>query len=305
MVMRKLGHVEVYQSGERLCRDIVETNVPIQMVAFWNIGQVGTVIKYPADAKGHSAIIAIDPYLTGSMVDDRPNTEFIREYMPPLKPEDLRICDAVFITHHHGDHMDVDTLVRLNQENDNVALVVPKPHVQSLMDEGIRRESLVPAYAGESLSIAGVDVTGIAASHTEYETDEQGNHMFLGYAFIVQPPEGGETLRIYHSGDTVITDDLIDTVAKIHPHVALLPINGEDYFRTKRNIIGNMSARSAIEFASAMGVDLVIPNHYDMFANNRDNPAHFVDYLFHEHPNLKFHMMSVGERFFYSPPTGD
>ncbi|MBT2736679.1 hypothetical protein [Bacillus sp. ISL-7] len=39
--------------------------------------------------------------------------------------------------------------------------------------------------------------------------------------------------------------------------------------------------------------------HYDMFPNNRDNPAYFVDYLFHHYPTQKFHMMVPGERFIY------
>jgi len=60
-----------------------------------------------------------------------------------------------------------------------------------------------------------------------------------------------------------------------------------------------MSSREAADFSAMVGIDLNVPIHYDMFPNNRENPAYFVDYLFHHYHNQKFHMMVSGERFIY------
>ena len=105
--------------------------------------------------------------------------------------------------------------------------------------------------------------------------------------------------RSYHSGDTSVTNKLVERVREFKPHIAILPINGGDYERTARGIVGNMTGREAADFGVAVGADLIIPAHYDMFPNNRDNPAHFVDYLFHMYRAQKFHMMAQGERFIY------
>lgn len=297
--MRKSGQVPAYRSGRALRQEIESTVVPAGLVALWNIGQVGTVIKTPVMADGKAKIIAIDPYLTRAIEVNSPGTEFVREYNPPLNPESLSICDAIFITHHHDDHLDLSTLISTHQANPKVRFIVPAPHVHLLIEGGVSRDVITPAVDGQTIEIAGIDVLSIAAAHTEYETDDDGNQIFVGYVFTLIQGDAQDAIRIYHSGDTVITDKLIEQLKPIQPHIALLPINGGDYFRTERNIIGNMNAREAVQFAHTIGVDLLIPNHYDMFPNNRDNPAHFVDYLFHEYPDLKFHMLSVGERLLY------
>lgn len=81
--------------------------------------------------------------------------------------------------------------------------------------------------------------------------------------------------------------------------LALLPINGRDYYRGSRNIVGNMNYREAAEFAATSGFETVIPLHYDLFAGNAENPGYFVDHLYRHFPEQKFHMMARAERFVY------
>ncbi|MFB5191303.1 MBL fold metallo-hydrolase [Alicyclobacillus fastidiosus] len=285
----------VYRQGTPLLREIESTVVPSGAVALWNLGQAGVLIKGAGSGGANVPTIAVDPYLTRSIEVNDPATEFVREYDPPLEPEDLSLVDVVLLTHHHDDHMDLATISQLHRASPSTRFVVPAPHAHLLLACGVREEALVLARADEPIRVGEVDVVPVAAAHTAYETDAAGDHLYLGYVIGV----GG--VCIYHSGDTVITDDLVQTMRGIRPQIALLPINGGDYARTKRGIVGNMTAREAIDFAVDIGVDLVMPNHYDMFPNNRDNPSHLIDYLFHEHRELKFHMSAVGERFVYFP----
>jgi L-ascorbate 6-phosphate lactonase len=284
----------MYRKGADLAEEIRNTIVPEGAVALWNLGQAGAFLKGAADEGGKPIpTVAIDPYLTRQIELEEPDTEFIREYDPPITPTDLAGVDLVLITHHHNDHLDLGTLGPLHEVSSETRFIVPAPHAEQLRAIGIGDESLILAYADETIHFNGIEIQPIAAAHPDYEKDESGHHLYLGYVVFMNG------IRVYHSGDTLVTDELVETMKAIAPHMALLPINGKDYFRSRRGIVANMTAREAVDFAVTIRADVLLPNHYDMFPNNRENPANLVDYLFHHHRQLKFHMSAVGERFIY------
>jgi len=278
----------IYKSGETLIKEIQKTQLPHESISFWNLGQAGILLK----GREEDGFICIDPYLTSSMEEANPETEFKRAFPPVLAPELLQDLDGVLITHEHDDHLDRATLEAIAKVSSDACYAVPSP-LEALLTEPLAGKTIVPAKDDESFSIKGFKITPVPAAHTEYQTDSMGNHAALGYFIEVNG------IRLFHSGDTVVTPSLIERVKEFKPHVGYLPINGGDYFRTSRGIIGNMSFREAADFSAAAGIDLLIPIHYDMFPNNRENPAYLVDYLFHQYPNQKFHMMVPGERFVY------
>ena len=59
----------------------------------------------------------------------------------------------------------------------------------------------------------------------------------------------------------------------------LIPINGRDARRLLRNCIGNMTYQEAADLAGDVQPGLVIPGHWDMFADNSADPDLFKDYL--------------------------
>lgn len=279
---------KVYKQGEFLIREVSQTQILNDTISFWNLGQAGILLK----GRPEDGFIVIDPYLTKSIEESNPETEFIRAYSPVLSPEMLQGINGVVITHEHDDHMDLPTLDKIAAGSEDTVFAVPAPLV-SLLENKVTISSLIGAKAHEPFRIKGFKITPAPAAHIEYEVDTHGNFYSLGYFIEVNG------IRLYHSGDTVITPLLIEKVKEFNPHVAFLPINGGDYFRTSLGMIGNMNFREAADFSVAVGVDLIIPIHYDMFPTNRENPAYFVDYLFHHYPNQKFHMMVPGERFIY------
>ncbi|KKI94185.1 hypothetical protein WQ54_00375 [Bacillus sp. SA1-12] len=268
--------------------EVLETKLMDQTIAFWSLGQAGVLIK----GQQEDGWICIDPYLTAIIEEAEPQSEFKRAFPPVIEPAMLKNIDGVLITHDHGDHLDLGTLKELDLVAEKTSLIVPAPCKASVTNE-VGQMKLHLAKADEPLTIKGFTITPVPAAHTEYVVDENNDHAFLGY-FIE-----ANGVKLYHSGDTVITPLLIEKVKAFKPDVAFLPINGGDYFRTSRGIVGNMSFREAADFSAAVGADLAIPIHFDMFPNNRDNPAYFVDYLFHHYPTQKFHMMVPGERFIY------
>ena len=67
-------------------------------------------------------------------------------------------------------------------------------------------------------------------------------------------------------------------------HAALLPINGRDGQRYRRNCIGNMTFQEAADLAGELNLQTVIPGHWDMFADNPGDPGAFADYLDAKYP---------------------
>ncbi|MEX2461913.1 MAG: MBL fold metallo-hydrolase [Paenibacillaceae bacterium] len=278
----------IYKQGAPLLQEIQGTNLPEGAVAVWSLGQAGVLLK----GSSSDEVICIDPYLTFSIETAHPDTEFKREIPPPLLPDELE-ADTILITHYHNDHMDLATIDGVSQAYPGTRFVAPASHVHLLLETGLDPIRIIPAKHLQSISGRGVTIKPVAAAHTQYETDLEGNHFYLGYLIEMNG------VRIFHSGDTVVTPELIEQVKEFRPHVSLLPINGGDYARTSRGIVGNMSFREAADFGVEIGTDILIPIHYDMFSNNRDNPAYFVDYLLKTYPAQKNHMIVPGERMIY------
>ncbi len=277
----------INKSSEELISEVRQTNVYRDSISFWSLGQAGILFK----GREEDGLLCIDPYLTSSIEEVNPETEFKRAFPPVLDPAMLQDLDGVLVTHGHDDHLDLSTIKEIARVSGS-QFGIPAPLVPSVQEQ-LKNKDILSVKDGEVVRMRGFKVTPVPAAHTDYEKDSSGNHLFLGYLIEVNG------IRIYHSGDTIVTSELIEKVKAFKPNVAFLPINGTDFFRTSRGIIGNMNSREAADFAAAVGVDLLVPIHYDLFPINRENPANFVDYLFHQYPYQKFHMMVPGERFIY------
>jgi L-ascorbate metabolism protein UlaG (beta-lactamase superfamily) len=78
---------------------------------------------------------------------------------------------------------------------------------------------------------------------------------------------------IYHSGDTLWFDDIVERLKPFAIDVAFLPINGND---PSRGVAGNLNSEEAARLGSEIGAKWVVPHHYDLFEFNTADPADFV-----------------------------
>jgi L-ascorbate metabolism protein UlaG (beta-lactamase superfamily) len=106
-------------------------------------------------------------------------------------------------------------------------------------------------------------------------------------------------VTLYHAGDCTMYEGLAERLKGYRPDVVLLPINGHDWRRTHKGIIGNMTYREAADLAAEAGADLAIPMHYGMFPHNTEPPGHFVDYILNCYPTQKTKVMARYEGFVY------
>ena len=87
-------------------------------------------------------------------------------------------------------------------------------------------------------------------------------------------------VKIHHAGDTVRYEGMLSKIQSYGSIDAqILPINGRDAKRYRQNCIGNMTYQEAADLAGEINPGMVIPGHWDMFADNNGDPDAFADYL--------------------------
>ena len=76
-------------------------------------------------------------------------------------------------------------------------------------------------------------------------------------------------MTIYSAGDTSLCEEIITQLRKLPIiNLGLLPVNEDNFFRRRRGIIGNMSIREAFGLADEIGIEKVLPMHWDLFDAN-------------------------------------
>jgi len=266
--------------------EIEQLPVNDQSVAIWGLGQTGYVIK------GREHIIYIDPYLTDTL---RITTGDIctRLFPPPLEPEEICNATAVFCTHGHGDHLDPVTLQGISKYSPLARFIVPHIHLRDVTALGIPEDRVYCPKQNQRQSIGNVEFIPISAAHPQVEYDNEGYSKYLGYLFFF-----GE-ITLFHAGDTVLYPEIIDNLKQYSIDIAILPINGRDYWRERANIIGNLDYKEAVQLAAAISAKVLIPSHNDLFAANRCNPAYLVDYLDRLSSGQRMHFLQVGEPYVF------
>jgi L-ascorbate metabolism protein UlaG (beta-lactamase superfamily) len=267
-----------------LIGEIEKEQVPERAVVLWWLGQASFVLK------GDGVTIYVDPYLQAS---DR------RLSPPPFAPSAVTNADLVVLTHDHGDHVDPSALPGMAAASPNARFVAPHPIANRVADLVGGPQRVVPAVADESISLAvrgrPVTLRPVPAKHEEFDLGELG-YPYLGYTIELNG------VRVHHSGDTIPYEGQIERVREHRVDLALLPINGRDFYRTRAGTIGNFDYREAADFAVAIGASVVIPMHYGMFRGNTVPPGHFISYLAEHHPHQQAHVLGRYGLYLYRRP---
>jgi L-ascorbate metabolism protein UlaG (beta-lactamase superfamily) len=259
-------------------------------LAFWGLGQVGVTIKGPG------GVLYVDPYLTDS---DGQGGGLPRTFPPPLTPAEVTNATAVLLTHVHIDHTDPDTVLPLSEASPDARYVASFTSCDTLVEAGLDGDRIVVPEVGEPVEIAGARITAVPSSHTELEHDPERGYPYLGY--VIE----WNGVTVYHAGDTVVYDGLIETLSTWDINVAFVPINGRDYFRTGRGIIGNTDFRETAELTETLDIGLIVPTHYDLIEDNTADPGHFVSHLYSLNPMRPHKLLRPGELlYFVKDPDG-
>jgi len=274
--------------------DIATAQPPPHAVAMWWLGQASVVLR------AASTTVYIDPFLSA----------YPERLAPPLfTPADAPPADYVFCTHEHVDHFDPQTLPGMAKASPRARFVVPLHMVELAAALGIYPERVLGTQPGEVLHLGAITLLAVPACHGlkappaiygfDY-VERDGKHLYRYLGYILEIAG----VRIYHAGDTVIYDGLVEQLREQEIDVAFLPINGRSYFREQRDIVGNMDEREAADLAAAAGVKVLVPIHYDMFAANQGRPGALVDYVQAGHSGLTCLIPAPGRRFTFMKGDG-
>jgi L-ascorbate metabolism protein UlaG (beta-lactamase superfamily) len=267
---------------DELVNDIRSASSGGQTFHLWWLGQSGFLLKFK------DSHLLFDPYLSDSLTRKYAGTDKPHVRMTELvvHPRRLDFVDVVTSSHNHTDHLDADTLQPLLDVNPDLVVVVPAANQQFAAGRlGVPADRLTIVDDGDSVSCCGFHIHAVPSAHETIDRDEQGRCRYLGY--IVE--FGG--WAVYHSGDTVMYDDLPNRLSRWSIDAALLPINGR---APERHVAGNLWGREAARLAKDIGVRCVVPCHYDMFEFNTATTDEFVATC--ERLQQPYRVLRCGER---------
>jgi L-ascorbate metabolism protein UlaG (beta-lactamase superfamily) len=237
--------------------------------ALWWLGQSGFLLHW------RNSFALLDPYLSDSLTvkyaaTDKPHVRMTRRVIAPERLAHLPGLAFVASSHNHTDHLDADTLKPILRPIRGINLVAPRANVEFAAKRlGVPPDWVAAIDDGETISPGGpFTVSAVPAAHETVEHDEQGRCRFLGY--VVRCRDGP---TVYHAGDTVRYDGMVETLGPLNIDIALLPINGR---APERRVAGNLNGPEAARLAKDIRAKLVIPCHYEMFAFNTATPDEFV-----------------------------
>lgn len=237
---------------------------PSAGLRFYWLGQAGFI----CDIAGQRLVI--DPYLSDSLARKYQGTPrpHIRMMPPPIESSEITQVDYVLCTHAHTDHMDPGTLPSLLHANPQARLIAPRAtRAQALERSQADDSRLIWLNAGESVELAdGLAVRATRAAHETLDRDADGNHRFLGYCLK------GTDVNLWHSGDSIPFDGLVEEVSFLRPDIALLPVNGRRPELSENGVPGNFSLDEAISTTRAIGASTLVAHHYGLFDFNTLDP---------------------------------
>lgn len=233
-------------------------------LGMWWLGQMGLIIK-AGDRK-----ICID-YFASPMES--------RQTPPPIPADELKDVSLFIGTHDHIDHIDHEAWKIWAKTNPNARFIFPRKHMKAVLADGVKPENAIGVDDDEVCQIGDIRIHAIAAAHEILDRDP-GTWEYSCLQYIIEV----NGFRIHHAGDTTRYEGMLLKLRRFGKiDVQLLPINGRDAKRLSNDIIGNMTYQEAADLAGDCDTELVIPGHWDMFAENSADPEAFADYV-----NIKY-----------------
>lgn len=251
-------------------------------LAIWGLGQIGLAVKGP------DAILYIDPCLS--------NTITSRAFPPPIAPESITHANYVLCSHEHIDHFDELTLTPLLKASPTAKVVTTRwclPQIQNMglsLDRVIFPTALTPV----TLPNTTCKVTALPAAHYLPEYDEEKGYRWLG--FLLE----WNGVTIYFAGDTILYDGYVEMLKQLpRADIAMLPINGRDYYREQMHLTGNLHPKEAALLAREMDWDLVLIGHNDMFPTNTIPMGQIAQAFADDCPRQAYKLLQPSELLYY------
>ena len=257
--------IQAFKKDKELIFEIRELAHDENDFFLWWLGQSGFLLQW------NGKRVLMDPYLSDSLTKkyaatDRPHVRMSERVMDPKLLQNILVVTS---SHNHTDHLDAETLVPILKNNPGIKFIIPEANRDFVAERvQCKKEFPIGLNDGQSVTVDEFSFYGLPAKHNEIERDEKGNCRFMGYVVAFGK------YKIYHSGDTLWFDEMIDLLKPFKVDVAILPINGND---PVRKVAGNLNGKEAAELGKLIDAKCVIPCHYDTFTFNTADVNDFIE----------------------------
>jgi L-ascorbate metabolism protein UlaG (beta-lactamase superfamily) len=272
--------IKAMQKNDVLLNDIKNAKTGNQVKVWW-LGQSGFLLKWS------EKFLLFDPYLSDSLSKKYASTDkpHIRISELVIDPILLDMISVVTSSHNHTDHLDSETLIPILAVNPGIKFIIPEAN-RAFIANRVKCDLTFPIGLsdGESVEVEGFKIYGVPAAHNAIERDENGKIKYMGFI-----AEFGN-YKVYHSGDTLWYEGIVEILAPYKVDIAFLPINGN---KPERRVAGNLSFEEAARLGKEIGAKLTIPHHYHLFDFNTEDPQNFI--LEAQKQGINFKVLQHGE----------
>jgi L-ascorbate 6-phosphate lactonase len=255
-------------SGKNLLEEI-ENSPSIESVRIWGLSGAGFVLRYDDE------VIYLDPWI----VPPDPKRTTHRLHPIPFPPERVRKAKAVISTHEHEDHCNVATIAGI-EKSTGAVFIGPKSATDKAINGGFPSPKVITVSPGAQLAISPSIKIRVFSSHDSYEP--------LAVMILVETPDG----NILHSGDTSYFEGFKEIGDRYTVDIALLnfgrqiPTAEKPYY---------MNAQKLAESARDLKAKIVVPMHWNLWEETKEDPLPIEPILKSKSPNSKLRVIDFGE----------
>lgn len=308
--------------GTWLNEEIEEAEVEKGKIAMWWLGNMGVWIKTHGGAN-----LCVDLWVsTGKKTQKnklmkekhqhqravgclalQPN---LRTTPCVIDPFAIKEIDALFATHSHSDHIDINVAAAICANNKDAKFIGPKTCTDIWRKWGVPEERLITVRPGDEITIKDTKVKMFDAfDRTMLLTVDEDvvlkdklppdmADMAVNYLF---ENEGG---NIYHAGDSHHSNWFVKHGNENKIDVAIV-----GYGENPRGMTDKLTSSDVLRIAEALKTKVVIPIHHDIWSNFMADPKEITMLWNYKKDRLKYqfkpYIWQPGGKFVYPDNKDD
>lgn len=196
-----------------------------------------------------------------------------------IDPFEVKNVDALVVTHIHSDHLDINTAAAVNQNCPDAKFIGPQEVVNIWLKWGVPSDKTIVVHPGDEVEIGDVRLLALEAfDRTVLVTEpnpevilkgkmpQDMNELAVNYLFQTS---GG---NVYHAGDSHYSN----MFAK-HGNEHTIDVCLGAYGENPRGITDKVTSVDMLRMAEALNAKVVIPVHYDIWANFMADPKEITE----------------------------
>ena len=228
-----------------------------------------------------------------------------------IDPFAIKDVDALVVTHIHSDHLDIHTAAAVHKNCPEAKFIGPKEVVQTWLNWGIPVEKTIVVKPGDEVVVKDIKLVALEAfdrtalitwdnpeERLKGQVPQDMDLIAVNYLFCTS---GG---NIYHAGDSHYCNKFAEHGNNYQVDVCL-----GAYGENPRGITDKVTSVDMLRMAEALKTQVVIPVHYDIWANFMADPKEITALWEMKKNRLNYqfkpYIWQVGGKFTYPTNKDD